>query len=242
MPAVRRAQLLLLAMMTVAASCAHARAGEDAAARAADTHRGAAPSAVAPAGEQVRAAAAAVLVATLGQQFGDDMLEITLGEAGVEVVGPREHIVSGLGEVRFAGNDRDDDWLAFRYQTRYDPLFASAGWPEISLGAGGEGEGEHYVPNDAGLLVELEARVVAELEAEPGAGRVHLLLDEVSTLRSGSRFMHIEASGLADFGPGGSTGARVDALYDLHAGAWLAIRHELAPSYRMHDDGGTAGP
>jgi len=242
MPAVRRAKLLLLATVIVAASCAHAQAGEDAAARAADTISTAVPSTPAPAGEQARAAAAAVLVATLGHEFGDEMLELTLGEAEVEVVGPREHVVSGLGEVRFAGDGRGNDWLAFSYQTRYDPVFASAGYPEISLGAGGEGEGEHYVPNDAGLLVELESRVIAELEAEPGAGRVHLQLDDVSTLQSGSRFMHIEASGLADFGPGGRTGARVDALYDLHAGAWLAISHELAPSFRMHDDGGTAGP
>ena len=43
MPAVRRAKLLLLATVTVAASCAHAQAGEDAAARAADTIFASAP-------------------------------------------------------------------------------------------------------------------------------------------------------------------------------------------------------
>jgi len=242
MPAVRRAKLLLLAILSVAASCAFAQAGEDAAARAADTSSMALPPMSSPADEQVLAAVAAVLVATLAGEFGEDMLELRLGDAEVAVTGPRDQVVHGVGALRFSGDGLGDDWLAFRYQSRYDPVFASAGYPEISLGADGEGEDERYIPNDARLLAELEARVSADLEALPGAGRVFLQLDDISSLQSGTRFMRIEASGLADFGPGGRTAAHVDALYDLHGGAWLAIAHELVPNIQAHDHRGTAGP
>lgn len=242
MPAVPRATLLLLAMLCLAAPGAPAWAGEAVVAGMDDAAEATAPAPApmpVPADEQARAAVAAVLVATLGEAFGEDMLELKLDEALVDVAGPRDHVVHGVGEVRFAGTGADD-WLAFRYQTRYDPVFSSAGYPEIHLGADGEGDGERYVPNDALLLAELEARIAADLEGRPGAGRVFLQLDDVTSLQSGSRFMHIEASGLADFGPGGRTPARVDALYDLHRGAWLGIAHELAPNIQAHDGGGTA--
>lgn len=241
MPAVRRLKLLLLAMLTMGASCALAQAGEVAAARTADTSPTPSSSMPSPADEQVLAAVAAVLVATFGAELDGDMLELKLGDAAVTVEGPREHVVQGAGALRF-GDGKGDDWLAFRYQTRYDPLFSSAGYPQVSLGGNGQGADERFIPNDARLLAELEARVGADLEALPGAGRVFLQLDEVSSLQSGTRFLHIEARGLADFGPGGRTGAQVDALYDLHAGAWLTIAHELAPNIQAHDDGGTAGP
>ncbi|MEN1928121.1 hypothetical protein WCE37_03830 [Luteimonas sp. MJ250] len=234
MPAVRRAKLLLLAILSVAAPCASAQAGEDAAVRAADTIP--MPS---PVDEQVLAAVAAVLVATLGDEFGDSMLELTLGEARLAVAGPRDHVVHGVGELRFSGGD--DTWLAFRYRTRYDPLFVSAGYPEIDLGADGEGAGERFVPNDAALLGELEARMAGELESLPGAARVFVQLDDISSMQSGSRFLHIEASGIADFGPDGSTVANVEALYDLHAGAWLRINHTLENAAAARTDEPLAG-
>lgn len=236
MLAVRHAQLLLLAMLTAAAPCALAAAGEGTAGGggAADTIS------IVPAGEREQAAVAAVLVATLGARFGDAMLELRLGDAEIESRDPRDQVVHGQGQMRFTGGG--DDWLAFRYRTRYDPVFASAGYPEITLGGDGGGESERFVPNDAGLLGELEMRVAAEFESWPGAGRVFLQFDDISSLQTGERFLRIEASGLADFGPGGSTFAHVDALYDLQSRTWLSVGHELGPNVRAHDDGGTAGP
>lgn len=239
MPAVRRAKLLLLAVLSAAASCTFVQAGEVAAARAADTIS--IPSSPMPPAvdEQVLAAVAAVLVATFGAEFDDDMLELKLGEATVAVEGPREHVVQGVGALRFSGGG--DDWLAFRYQTRYDPLFSSAGYPEIDLGMDGEGNDERFVPNDAGLLGELEVRMASELEARPGVDRVFLRFDEVSSMQSGSRFLHIEASGLADFGPAGSTATNVEALYDLQAGTWLRINHALVTAAHARTDEPLAG-
>ena len=242
MPAVHHAPLMFLAMLFAgAAPCALADTGEGTAqgGGAADTI----PSSVpvdAIANEQAQAAVAAVLVASLGERFDDPMLELRLGPAEVETSAEREHVVHGTGHLRLAGGG-EQDWLAFRYRSRYDPMFGTAGYAEVSLGGDGEGEGERFVPNDARLLVELERRLAIEFESRPGAGRVFLQLDDVSSLQSGQRFLRIEASGLVDFGPGGSTTASVDALYDLQAMDWLSIEHALAPNIVAHGDGGTAG-
>jgi len=236
MLAVHHRVLLLLAILSAAAfPCALAGEGEGAAGSggAADT-MDTSPTL----GEQAQGAVAAVLVATLGERFGDPRLEVRLGAADVESSEPHGQVVSGVGQLRFEGGD---EWLAFRYRTRYDSGFGSAGYPEITLGAGGEGSEERFVPNDAGLVAELESRVAGEFESWPGAGHVLLQLDDISSLQSGESFLHIEASGIADFGPGGSTAARIEALYDLDAGTWRSIESSLAPNISAHDDGGTAG-
>lgn len=246
MPAVHHCSLLLLAILSAAAfPPSLAEQGREASGSgwAADTTFGPAAAGegdqavVTPADEGVQAAVAAVLVAALGQRFDSPMLEVRLESADVEASGPRDRVVHGSGLLSFDGGD----WLAFRYRTRYDAAFGSAGWPEVSLGSAGEAEGEHFVPNDAGLLAELEALVVAELQSWPGTGHVLLQLDEVHSLQSGGRFVHIDASGIADFGPGGSTPARIEALYDLRSASWRSIEPALAPNIGRHDDGGTAG-
>ena len=243
MPAVHRAPSLLLAMLSaLVAPCALAGIGEGTAkgGGAADTI----PADIAPAhvvaDDQAQAAVAAVLVATLVERFADPMLEVRLDPAKAEAGGPRDHVLHGTGQLRLDGGG-DQDWLAFRYSSRYDALFGTAGYPEIALGADGAGEGERFVPNDAALVGELETRLAAEFEARPGAGRVFLQFDDISSVQAGDRFLRIEASGIADFGPGGSTAARVDALYDLKARRWLGIEHALAPNIVAHGDGGTAG-
>ena len=243
MPAVHHAPLLFLALLSAgAAPCALAGTGEGTAqgAGAADTTLKTADVETTAADDQTQAAVAAVLVATLGARFDDPMLELRLDPAVVEAGGERDHVVHGTGQLRLAGGG-EGDWLPFRYRSRYDPMFGTAGYAEVSLGGDGEGEGERFVPNDAHLLVELETRLAIEFESRPGAGRVFLQLDDVTSLQSGERFLRIEANGLVDFGPGGSTTASVDALYDLQAMDWLSIEHALAPNIVAHGDGGTAG-
>lgn len=232
-----------LAMLVAsAAPCALAAAGAGAAqgGGAVDTTPATVAGGTGAADEHTRAAVAAVLVATLSERFEDPMLELRLGPADVEAVGDRDHVVHGTGQLRLAGSG-EHDWLAFRYRSRYDPMFGTAGYAQVRLGGDGQGEGERFVPNDARLLVELETRLALEFESRPGAERVFLQLDDVSSLQSGDRFLRIEASGLVDFGPGGNTTATVDALYDLRSMDWLSIEHALAPNIVVHGDGGTAG-
>lgn len=234
MPAVHHAPLMCLAMLCASvAPCGLVRADEA-------MPRGGGAADTIAADEQVQAAVAAVLVASLGERFDDPALELRLGPAEVETSGERDHVVRGTGQLRLAGSG-GEDWLAFRYRSRYDPVFGTAGYAEVSLGGDGEAEGERFVPNDARLLVDLETRLAVTFESRPGAGRVFLQLDDVSSLQSGERFLRIDASGLVDFGPGGSTTASVDALYDLQAKHWLSIEHVLAPNIVAHGDGATAG-
>ena len=238
MPAVHHATLLLLAMLIAAAPCAPVAAGEGTAGGggAADTTP---PSP--PTGEQVQAAVAAVLVATLGERFPGTTPEVRLGTLEIESTGPRDHVAHCVGFLQFTG-DGGDEWLAFRYRTRYDPLFGTAGYPEIALGGNGEADGERFVPNDATLLGDLEARVAADLEAYPGAGRVYLQLDDISSIQSGERFVHIEADGVADFGTGGNTPAKIEAVYDLRTATWLSIETALGPNIRAGEDATAAVP
>lgn len=230
MQAVLRLPLLLLAVLI--APCALAAEVEGGAADRGQVE--------AVAAEPVQAAVAAALVASLGERFDDPALELRLGPAEVDVEGPREYVVHGIGYLRFTATG--DDWLAFHYQSRYDPVFGTAGFPEVTLGADGEAEGERFVPNDAALLGELEAQLTAEFESWPDAEDVFLRLDEISSLQSGSRYLRIEADGSAEFGSGGAISARVEALYDLEARAWLDIAHQLGPDVHADRDAAVAGP
>ncbi|MBB1471974.1 hypothetical protein H5368_02900 [Luteimonas sp. MC1782] len=182
-----------------------------------------------PAGDDVRNAVAAVLVGALGAEFGNAMVDVRLDSAQVAVESARDHVVSGSGRVRIGagaasdGMATDGDWLAFQYRTRYDTLFASAGWPDVQLG----GDGEREVPNDALLISELEDRLATELEQLPGAGRVYLQFDAINSVETGARFVRIDATGVADFGTGGNTSAHVEAVYDRRDATWLRVRQEL---------------
>jgi hypothetical protein len=195
-----------------------------------------------PAGEDVRNAVAAALVGALGAEFGDVIVDVRLDSVDVMVESARDHVVSGTGRVRLgaatvAGDaNSDDDWLAFRYRTRYDTLFASAGWPDVQLGGGDERE----VPNDAMLVAELEERIASALEQLPGAGRVHLQFDDISSVESGARFVRIDATGIADFGTGGSTGASVGAVYDLRTSTWLRVQQQLDANISVDPTGPVA--
>src|SRR5690606_37006749 len=132
------------------------------------------------------------------------------------------------------GNDEsggDADWIGFRYRTLYDTLHGSAGYPELTLGAANDGE--RAVPNDAMLVGELDARVVARLDEEFGGQPVRLQLDRITTMEAGSRYLRIEANGIADFGQEGTTPAQVDALYDRKDASWLRVNYELGPAVGM---------
>lgn len=237
--AVHHAPLLLLAMLACDPNGASAAVADNAGMRgAADTHAGAHPTVRGPAGEAVQSAVAAVLVATLAQRFDGRMEDLRLDQVDLDVGTPGP-VVHGRGAIRLDGGE---EWLAFRFHTRYDPVFARAGYPEVELGGGGEGDGERHVPNDAALVAELESRVAGELGSMPGAGPVRLRFDRIRSVRTGDRFLHIDAGGLAYLGSDGHLPAEVQALYDLHTGSWLDVGHALVPDLRPRDDGGIAGP
>lgn len=184
------------------------------------------PDAPAPvvANDAINGAVAGVLVATLTEQFGGRTVSLTLDRVNVQQASISDCIVSGEGRARIDG---DPEWIGFRFSTLYDTTFGSAAPPDISLG-GVTGD-ERNVPNDPALLRQLDDRVAERLHGEFSGQRVRLQLDRISTVEAGSRYLRIDASGIADFGPEGTAPTRIEALYDRRDGTWLRVNYELGP-------------
>lgn len=163
-------------------------------------------------------AVAAVLLTELGAQFGGEPVSLRLDSVDVRPLNGGDRLVSGEGRVRVAD---DQEWIPFRYRTTWDATFASAGQPVVSFAGTGR-----PLPNDATLVRQLDEQVSTELERQAGT-RTWLQLDRISTTALGSRFLRIEAGGLADLGPEGTSQVRIRALYDTVRAAWLRVNYDL---------------
>jgi hypothetical protein len=165
---------------------------------------------------------AASLVGALSEQLGDRPVKIKLKQVDVQVTSLRDRMVSGQGELQI---DTAQDWIGFRFSTLYDAIFESAGYPELSIGT--VGPGGRTLPNDSRLVRELDDRVVGMLGKEFGYQRVRLQLDRIDTVEAGTRYLRIDANGIADFGLDGTAPTRVEALYDREQNAWLRVSYTL---------------
>jgi hypothetical protein len=181
------------------------------------------PTASTPGHERLQDAVASVVVVALTEQFDGTPVAVNIESYDVSVSGARERTVTGRGRVDLEGASEP---IVFQYRTLYDVLSANAGYPTISIGSLGGGS-ERSVPNDAGLIGELDQRVAAALSQELGGRRVWLQLDTIESFESAQRYVRIHAAGLADFGLDGSTPARVEGLYDRGRNAWLRVNYEL---------------
>lgn len=186
--------------------------------------------------DTINGAVAGVLIAALGEQFGGRPVSIMLDKVDVQPASIRDRSVSGEGRARIEG---DEDWIGFRFSTLYDITFNSAAYPDITLG--GVTSGERDVPNDTTLVREMDDRVVAGLGKEFTGQVVRLQLDRITTVEAGSRYLRINASGIADFGAEGTSPARIEALYDRRGKAWLRVNYELGPGAGMQELGTLAG-
>jgi hypothetical protein len=165
---------------------------------------------------------AASLVGALSEQLGDRPVKIKLKHVEVQVTSLRDRLVSGQGELQI---DTAQDWIGFRFSTLYDAIFESAGYPELSIGT--VGPGGRTLPNDSKLVRELDDRVVGMLGKEFGYQQVRLQLDRIDTIEAGTRYLRIDANGIADFGIDGTAPTRVEALYDREQNAWLRVSYTL---------------
>ena len=172
--------------------------------------------------DTIDGAVAASLISALSEQLGGHPVKIRLDRTDVVAAGIRDRIVRGLGQVQIDGAE---EWLGFRFSTLYDSFLETAGPPELSIGgAGPEGRA---VPNDPALLREVEDRVVAQLAKERGDPALRLQLDRIATLQTGTRYLRIDADGIADFGRHGTAPLRVEGLYDRKRSAWLPVAYSL---------------
>jgi hypothetical protein len=186
--------------------------------------------------EAINGAVAGVLIAALGEQFGGRPVSIMLDRVSVQPASIRDRAVSGEGRARIDG---DQDWIGFRFSTLYDVTFNSAAYPDITLG--GVASGERDIPNDTALVRELDDRVVERLGQEFSGQVVRLQLDRITTVEAGSRYLRINANGIADFGAEGTSPARIEALYDRRGKAWLRVNYELGPGVGLQTLGALAG-
>ncbi|MGJ4802010.1 hypothetical protein ACQYVW_02065 [Luteimonas sp. SDU82] len=205
------------AQAQLAATAAPARASQAAAQ----------PGAATSGNEALDNAVAAVVVAALAEQMNTASIEVSIDSYEVGIASLRDRNVSGLGRMRLDG---DEEWIGFRYSTVYDTTFSSAGYPRLTIG--GVSAGEREVPNDSGLVRELEERVMVELDRQFGGRSTRLQLDDINTVQGGGRLLRINAQGIADFGLDGSTPVRIEALYDRVAGAWQRVNYDLGTASR----------
>lgn len=221
----RRLPLLLIALLATAALPATAVRALDQAPVPAS------PAAATGVSDTMDGAVAGVLIAALAEQFGGRSVSIMLDKVSVQQASIRDNTVSGQGRARIDG---DEEWIGFRFSTLYDTAFNSAAWPEITLG--GVTSQERDMPNDPMLVRQLDERVVQRLGQEFAEQAVRLQLDRISTVEAGSHYLRIDASGIADFGPEGTSSARIEALYDLRDRAWLRVDYELGPGVGLRQE------
>jgi len=171
-------------------------------------------------------AIAGPLILVISQQLGGRPVDMRLDavdiqDMDVQDVNARDRVVSGTGSLRIDGNK---DWVGFRFRIPYDTRLGKAGYPEVSMG--GVAAGERDVPNDAQLVQQLEARIIAALSKGFREQSVWLQLDRIATVEGGSHYLGINADGVAHLG-GDSIDMMIDAFYDRSSGEWLRLHYSL---------------
>lgn len=182
--------------------------------------------------QAMRDAVSAVVVVALTEQFNGKDVTVDFGDYTARVVGARERSVTGYGTAHIQGKGKDDA-VGFTYRTLYDVVTGMAGLPSISI-TGIGGGAERMVPNDSGLVDEMQDSVSSAISRDLGGKQVWLQLDRIDSYESGDRYVRIDASGIADLGTDGRSSTRIEALYDLGKKSWLRV------NYQLGDDSGSA--
>jgi hypothetical protein len=195
-----------------------------------DIMPGAIAESAAPRSERLQDAVASVVVVALTEQFDGRVIEVSIDDYDVQILGAREREVSGRGKV--AVGDDPEDTIRFRYRTLYDVVTTDAAYPAITVDGTGNG-GERSVPNDATLIGALDARVASELSRELGGKPVWLQFDAIESYENGQGYVRIDAAGIADFGVEGRTPARVEAVYDRRQDKWVRVHYQLGDLPRV---------
>lgn len=176
-------------------------------------------------GEQaIDAAVAAAVIGAISTRFGERTVEVKLDEVLATPVSLVETNVAGAGRLQFGG---DEEWIPFRFATLYDTASATVTAPRLTIGA--DEPGQEIAPDSAmarQLADEVDARLRDEFAQQPTA----IVLDKVTMLAAGKRYIRVEAIGTADFGREGATAANVEALYDRRKHQWLRVDYELGGS------------
>lgn len=178
--------------------------------------------------EKLRAvdyALAGPLVSVLSEQLGGQAVVVRLEKMNVELSGSNLHTVTGFGTLCIEGQN---EWMGFRYQAVYDSRLEQAGFPQVSIG--GVTENERDVPNDPRLVRLLDEQVSLILAAEKNLPLVRLQLDRITTVEAGTRYLSMNAGGLADLGVAGTLALSIDGIFDRSRNEWLSVHYDLGDS------------
>lgn len=166
-------------------------------------------------------ATAAALIGAISSQFGERKVEVKLDKMDITVASIIQRDIHGAGRLRI-GND--DAWIPFRFKALYDTAQTSVGYPDLTLGGDEAGQ---PVQVDSAMAKKLTAEVDRRLRKEFAQQSPRVALDAVRLVPAGQRYLHLRASGTANFGQEGTTDAGVQALYDVRSGDWLQVSYEL---------------
>jgi len=176
-------------------------------------------------------AVAASVIGAISIQFGEREVAVRLDEVAVQPASVRDRRVNGAGRLRIGD---DDSWIPFHFDVLYDTRTASVSYPAITLGDGTAG---HPIAPDSSLARALGQRVDMALDVEFAQQPVQLAVDRVTTAEAGTRYLRVEALGIADFDAEGIVPAQVRALYDRETGEWLRVDYELGTTSNWSDRG-----
>lgn len=166
-------------------------------------------------------AVAAALIGAISTQFGQRKVEVKLDNVVATPAGLIQRDIRGSGRLRIG---QDKTWIPFRFEALYDTEQASVGYPDLTLGSGQPGKSLSPDTTIARRLVaEVDARLRDEFAGQPASFTV----DSVRVEPAGTRYLRVQANGVAQFGREGDADAGIRALYDTRTGDWLQLEYEL---------------
>ncbi len=182
---------------------------------------GAAPQSRMEGTQAIDDAMAAAVIGAISGEFSERDVQVKLDQVSVAPAGMAQRDLSGAGRLLIG---KDAQWIPFHFTALYDTAQASVSNPGLTLGGGGEG---HAATIQSSMGRRLTGAVDARLHAEFGQQPSRFAPESVRVIPLGARYLRVEASGLADFGPDGTTPAGVHGLYDQRNGRWVRLAYEL---------------
>lgn len=169
-------------------------------------------------------AVAASLVGAITLQFPKHRIEVKLDKVDVAPLSLRDRAVSGEAKVRI-GND--DAWLPVAFNALYDTQDAVVTQPHLVFGSDAPAS---MLPRHSALLEELSEQVNGALASEFGQQAAQMRIEHGSSSPAGTRYLHVQAVGMATFEGEGNADAQVEGLYDHTTGQWLRVSYDLGDS------------
>ena len=175
-----------------------------------------------PTSDELARAIAGPLVVALSDQFGGRHVDMHLQALQPQLLHDGNGHIRGTGIVNVQGQPGD---VGFSFRVPWNQQLQRAGFPEVSVG--GAVAGERQVPNDIGLVRQLEADMAKALSRHMRQ-QASVRLDRIATAEASQQFLRINASGMAYFSRSGAgTILTILALYDRRRHAWMRLEYGL---------------